>query len=507
MATRESVAIELTGGRLRAVETVRNNGGLRVRRIAVDDAPSQIDTADVDALGQWIRERLDAAKISRSGVIWQVGREHVAVKRLVLPTTDPDELPDMTRFAMVRELPFEADNIVIDFVAMPPDERETVVLAAAIPAAELDRQRAIAKQAGCKVVRIALRSMGTAALIRTDPRWSTQRVLVIDVTRGRADFGVLDASGVRFARSAEINGVANGDHTTDALVSETHRTWMSYRMTDDGSDVDHVLLFGERARCEDAVKPMAAALERPVEFVTDHAHVSCEKVEADRVWPLVGQVLGLTRDLPAIDFASPRQPKDHAGRRRKMVLAAAGAIVVSLLALWTLGQRDLRGLQTELDGLKAQRSSLYKDYADCIREADQLKHIDRWMTVEETWLDHIDYLLDLSPSSEQLVLDGWSGAINFKGVKYDRKSKTWSQPATTAIEVSGEAKDRTIADIFRAALVDSERYIASSSGSDVKAGRRLPISFTYRLTSDVRNPAPDADAKPTMTASRGKDAP
>ena len=56
------------------------------------------------------------------------------------------------------------------------------------------------------------------------------------------------------------------------------------------------------------------------------------------------------------------------------------------------------------------------------------------------------------------------------------------------IVVDGEAKDRRVADVLRAALVKSDRYRTASSGADGAGGRRLPYGFTYRLTTDAKAP-------------------
>jgi hypothetical protein len=79
------------------------------------------------------------------------------------------------------------------------------------------------------------------------------------------------------------------------------------------------------------------------------------------------------------------------------------------------------------------------------------------------------------------VLDGWSGTLDFKGVRFDKKTKNWASPKSLAIVVDGEAKDRATADALRAALVATEWYVTSSSGTDAPGGKRLPFGFTYRL--------------------------
>ncbi len=87
-----------------------------------------------------------------------------------------------------------------------------------------------------------------------------------------------------------------------------------------------------------------------------------------------------------------------------------------------------------------------------------------------------------------------------RGVRY-RKTDGWSAPRVIRIVLDGEAVDRTTADAFRAALVESDVYTARSTGTDARGGSRLPYSFSYTLRTD-RDLRPENDRSET-----GADAP
>ena len=47
--------------------------------------------------------------------------------------------------------------------------------------------------------------------------------------------------------------------------------------------------------------------------------------------------------------------------------------------------------------------------------------------------------------------------------------------------MTGETKDRTVADAIRAALVEGDRYRIETTGAETAKGKRLPRAFTYEL--------------------------
>jgi hypothetical protein len=93
---------------------------------------------------------------------------------------------------------------------------------------------------------------------------------------------------------------------------------------------------------------------------------------------------------------------------------------------------------------------------------------------------------------DQLVLDSWTGTLDFRGVTYDQGKKTkkprWYTPMPIKIVLDGEATNRMTADAFRDALVRGKLYMLRSAGPDTAGGRRLPYKFNYRLAGTADTP-------------------
>ncbi|MHC4948895.1 MAG: hypothetical protein ACYTG1_11630 [Planctomycetota bacterium] len=301
---------------------------------------------------------------------------------------------------------------------------------------------------------------------------------------------------MRFARAAEIPGEDGPAGRAAYVVTETRRTWLSYRIVDESSDVHRALLLGERAVTERATGPIGEMLHVPATALADHARITGGDDGAmERLWPLAGLLLEPILGVRSIDLAAPRRAPDRGAHRRRRAIVAAGLAVLALLGAWTVANLHLGRMQAELAGLRAAAARLEPEYVRHARDGYRLVHLQRWEGAGVSWLAHADHLATLSPPPRGVVLDSFTGSLRFDGVDYDRSERRWSAPAGITIVLDGEARDRRTADRFRAALVDTDLYTTSSSGADAGGGRRLPVGFTYRLRTDAAAP-PDAGPEP-----------
>jgi Tfp pilus assembly PilM family ATPase len=338
MSSRTSIAIEIGRRRLRVVAASREQDFVAVRGSLVCDVPESVAIDDPAALGAWIRQELDHAKFPTGRATVALAREHVGLKRITLPTLDPNELPDMTRLALQREMPFDAEQAVIDYVPLSRDESSTTVLAVAAPASLLAEAREVAKAAGVGVDRIALRVMGSAALLRSGET-NGRCTLAVDITGNSVEFCVLDGGAIRFSRAADIPRPESGGELdpaaiAEAVITETRRTWMSYRIVEASGDVERVVLMGDARVTEAIGPPIAEILGAETTVLDRHPRIDAGRVPIDRVWPLTGLLLESTLGDETIDFLRPRQPVDTHARTRRRAVMAAGALVVLVLGAW-----------------------------------------------------------------------------------------------------------------------------------------------------------------------------
>jgi hypothetical protein len=499
------LAIEIGRRRIRALVATRERGRIRARRSLVALVPDDVDADDPKAFGTWLGRCLAEAKFPRGRTTIALSRDMVALKRLHLPTADDDELAEMTRLALQRELPFDANKAVIDFVPVVRDEKNTTVLAAAVPENVRKRMRETVKAAGLSIERITLRSMGSATLLHTLGRKNEAGVLAIDMTETDVEFCVMDGGTIRFSRAAEISQRLQGQDTAEAVLTETRRTWLSYRIVEGAADITHAVLMGNRdvaeragARISQMLSPnvdeetleMLGGSPPNVTVLKSHPLVDARAVDLDHVWPLAGVLLEPAVGLEMIDFTHPRRAPDVTGQRRRRMIMAAGLAVILVLGAWTFARRDLQQMQREQMNLTRAQLDLRPEADRYARDTFTLAHLKRWEEADANWLEHVLYLQEMMPPPGSVVLDTWTGTLEFRGVEYDRRDKEWSVPKELRIVLDGEAKDRRTADSLRASLVSADAYIASSSGADSEGGRRLPYGFTYRLRTFQSQPAP-----------------
>lgn len=496
MFSRPSIAIDIGRQRLRALLAQRDGTMLRVRKTLIEDLPSDLDVDDAAALGQWVRESLKNAGFPRGNVSLALAREHVGLKRLHLPTRDEHELPEMTRLSMQQEMPFDAEGAVIDFFPVSESERGTTVVAVAVPRSRLEQAVNTARAAKLGLQRISLRSMGSALLLKNLGERTAGSVLAIDITGESLEFCVIDDGAVRFSRAAEFSPDYSREAKIDAVITETRRTWMSYRMSEDAAEITRVILLGDKEICSDLRGRLGEMLRVDAERLESHPLVDPNGHDIGRLWPLAGMLLEPDEQKTTIDFAHPTRAPDRAAARRKKLLYAAGLGMLLVLGAWTFASRDLARLEAESARLLETQQEMLPRYVRYHREEYRLEHIDRWKAVRVDWLEHLQYLASLAPEPAELVLGSWIGNIQFRQVQYDARRDEWSAPRQITINASGEARNRQTADRFREALVRGSVYDTSSTGPDAPSGRRLPFGFSYRLQTEVDMPHDEEPDEP-----------
>jgi hypothetical protein len=445
-----------------------------------------VDHQDPVLLGGWIRQQLRTAGFPKAPVVIAIARQHVGLKRMQLPSTDPDELPRMTRLALQRELPFEADDAIIDFVPTQDTSSSTSVLAVAAPCSVIDFVRQTVRAAGLSIERIGLRAMGAAVLAGGDAA-ETGETMIVDITGEGIEFCVVRDGVIQFSRGAEMSGSA-AQNPAETILTETRRTWMSYRIVEESGGLDQAIILGDRSQLAPTAQSISEMLRVPAKILEHHPRIEAGVHDVDRLWPLAGMLLESPTQRETINFAQPRRATDRVAQRRRRVVLAAAIVVVMLAGLWTFSRRDLQNLQNEQTSLKETRSQLAPEHARYFRDRYRLAHLEKWEDSQVRWLVHAAYVATMVPAADQVVLDSWTGSLDFPGVRFDRENKSWSTPRLLTITVDGDARDRTVADAFREALVGTELYNTSSTGSDAESGRRLPFGFTYRLETAADAP-------------------
>jgi len=482
---RTRLAIDMGRRLLRAVEAELRGGRVIVRRSITVEAPETLQTEDSRAAGLWLSEVLEAAGIRARRAVFAVNREGASHKRLLLTTTHAEDLPDMTRMAMQRELGPAGEGAVIDFIPGAREEGGTVVQALAAPQREIDYIRALAQHAGLVVERISLRTFGSALLLETldDPPPPDAMQLAVDLTGEGVELCFVGGGEVRYSRGAEVKSQRDATASADAAITEASRSWAAWRLAQPDVRIARAVVLGER----EMAKRVAAGvgdLVGDATIIAAHPRVEGAVGSLDACWPLVGMLLEDGANRPRINLASPRRAPDLAARRRIGIYAVVGSVVLSLLAGWTIGSRELRLLTARAEDLRSKAEGAQPESQRFKRDFFRVQHLAAWETASPRWLDAIVDVGGFAPDPSRVVFDLLVGTLEPgapKVVKEDGKETRISLRRPMRIQLEGEARERAAVDALREAFVKDQRFSLDSPGTDKTGGKRLAMPFTFIL--------------------------
>lgn len=518
---RTQVALNIENDRLTAVAASAGVGGARVVVGAwlSADKPAGVDSSDAAALGRWVGEELNKAGLLRTakagGLVFAVPRGEVVLKRISFPPgPSRADLPGMVRLQMVRQLTVSPENAAIDFVplrgrggievpeagtsmarAARAPEGSTAVLAGALQGDRLAWRQAVARAAGGTLRRVALRSAGAAALLAEAAQRRGGSTLGIALGSGSTEFVVVEDGQLVFARATDLfrpDKAEDVDAFAQKVAVEAKRTWMSYRVAPETSEIEAVVVLGadEAARlvaerCREALELPSEATDYPP-FVEAPAGMS----PADRtvMAPLVGLLAEPVIGRATMDFANPRQAPDLAAmRRQRALLAALLAIVVGGGAV-TWGRLDLHKRESRLTDLRDKYAARSGEYGDYLRTRVRVEHLEKWMGARVDWLGHLDELVNRLPDPRSGVLDRLVGSgtitVGFKLPAPKRRlaDGEWFEEVRAQFDMAGTVKHRDVADALRQALVKDSEYDVESKGPDT------PDRFDLMLTTTRAKP-------------------
>lgn len=167
-------AVDFDRQQIRLVFAEHRGTYTRIRKIETIDLPEGIDPADPQAVGELLGKALRRTSKRGGGLVMGVPRGRVVLQPLRLPpVANQDELPDMVRFQVEKELAFQPDEAVIDFAieahydsdAAKGAEEGVQILVAAVKRPVVEHYVKIAQAARMKLLALSLRPYADTACL------------------------------------------------------------------------------------------------------------------------------------------------------------------------------------------------------------------------------------------------------------------------------------------------------------------------------------------------------
>jgi type IV pilus assembly protein PilM len=365
-----------------------------------------------------VREAIRQAKIGARRVLLNIPRDQVVLNTLNVPASQPEELPPIVQFQIVKELPFAVEQATIDFAVcgrFDPKEPSTI-LVAAVRNEQLDFYRKVAHEAGLTVERVGLRPHANLiALLTKAPELEKKTLLVVDVGPQMTEIDIIRDGALAFSRAAsfalpELTGLSGGrlpdsgieavlpespepDETSRQAVSdlmvEVVRSFEAYRATEPGVSVDQIVVCGSTGLEPQLVESLAARFAAQAGLYTPDRALS---VTPQRAKELRGfsAALGLAlghggKGLSHFDFLSPKKPVSKRTMRLKKAPVAALTAVLFIATGVSVHYKWIKPLKDACEPLAAEINAKKKDEAAIREFKKQVEALEAWQKSEQYW--------------------------------------------------------------------------------------------------------------------------
>ena len=330
-----------------------------------DHGPPALAADTAKAIGEQLRDRLKAENIAPAPALVCVGRDRVIFREVSFPDVPPAEEAAVVRFQVLKELPENPDDLVLDYTPLPdpaPDgqRRATVVV---IRKDVFAAVQAMCAAAGLRLAAVTPRPFAVAAGLsaavaagEADPPPDDTDPAVATLGPGGGEFTVLRNQAVAFTRSVPGQVVGN-----DALLaSELKRNVAVYP----GPRPVGVVYVAEP---QGRLGGWTAKLRRAKFGLTVKAydpHATSPAAVADELRGRFAAAAGLlaakAADAVPINFAAPRQPRRQADPKKRLLVGAGVAAALLLLAGTAVGYTVLDAADTRLAALNQEKADVEK---------------------------------------------------------------------------------------------------------------------------------------------------
>jgi Tfp pilus assembly PilM family ATPase len=406
---RRFVAVDFDSRGLRLAQARRAGARVRVERVLFLPAPPGLDMDDARAVGATLKTAMRENRLAGWPIVMCVPRERAALKTLAFPPgTGEAELAAMVQYQVEKELPFRAEEAVVDFTALgrprpagaPAGTEAARVVVAAVRVPVVDFYRHLAQAAGAKLLSLGLRPYANLQCFAAClPAQADERAALVNLTADETEIDVFDGADLAFSRSAiarpptgERAPEAESAEAIDGIVAEVVRSLQSYQSAEGGGKVERIYIAGGTGLEEGLARSLAR-----------RTGAACQKFQPARAMQLGGQGAGDASEFvtalglavgggaTALDFLSPKRPAAVRNTARTTAILAAAALAVLALSASLLAGRYLSAKRARVQTLEGELRKIESRRARALAEANRLDFIEAWQDGPE-WLDHLALL-------------------------------------------------------------------------------------------------------------------
>lgn len=216
---RATFGLDIGSSAIKAVELVRGKGGYALRSFATVGLPREVISEGTikqpgvvtDAIKECVRQ---AGITGASAVISVSGRDSI-VKRVPLPKASPQELADAILLEAEHQIPFDIDDVFLDYQVVGESANAMSVLLVATKKMKVLEYVAAVEEAGLEAVVVDLDAFAVQNQFELNsPAGGDEAVALIDIGATIMKTNVVRGGASIFARDVPFGG----NNYTDAIA-------------------------------------------------------------------------------------------------------------------------------------------------------------------------------------------------------------------------------------------------------------------------------------------------
>jgi Tfp pilus assembly protein PilN len=412
------LSIDWTASHLRIVDGKSSGTGIAVRQSVAVPIPQEVDPANVEALGQFLRLRLDEARIASRQAVSCLDRRHLVLKTVPLVDVADDEVPEVVRLQAMRDLTLSIEEIAYDFVRIERGRagREPYALLAAVKSEIIAATQQVFANAGIKLV-----GLWPSTLARTwipalfvsgwDEPTEGDGLQLLIVPDGESVELIVLEEGRFVASVSRLMNRPTGEKETETpaanpLLQAVRRMEASLATQYPSLKIGTVAVAGFDGLESAIVDDLAGQLGAKLAYFDPLAGQPGCDVPVSQRGAFAGVVGGLALSAaPArqrINFLAPKRTVVKTDRRRLAAIGLVGLMAFGGMQTLQYTRRESSRLEAAATTAKNRERVLaneLKQLAPAVAQADVL---DEWLAGEVVWLEVLRKLTAAAP--ERLVL-------------------------------------------------------------------------------------------------------
>jgi len=461
-----------------------------------------VDATDAAALGAFLKGVVDKLGLGGAHAVMCVGRGHAVLKSLMLPGRPPPaELPAMVQYQVSKELPFSAEEAVVDYTRgahWDTDQQElaegTTVLAAAVRLPVVAAAQEICTAAGLRLERLGLRPYANLRAVRRCAQPAAgKRLLLVNVTSNEAEIDVIRDDMLEFSRAATLLMPGEGPDEPDGprqhkqgvgrVVAEVTRSLQSFHAVQPGARLDGCVLAGNTGMERDLAAALAKDLGVRCELLDVARGFAVSRDEAASAFAAaLGLATGGAGEEMPFDFLNPKRPAPPVDTRRRNVLAVVAAAAVLLAGTMLAAKVHLNGRDRVLNDLRKIKRTREETNKGLKKLDDRVRNVKNWLNDDIDWLDQVAELSRSLPEAKDIYVD------SLRCSPAPPKSGRRKKQRLGRIVLSGRVRDGGIVPQFERKLREPGYTINHKGTGPIRDKFGYGVKFNLDVMVPIRRP-------------------